>query len=221
MLNKQINSTISIPIILLVIFMFVGIGIVQARTNNNDTVVSLSQLQDNVHSKVVVNATTTPGQLVLVDLSDTTNYKHSRGVGKIEVSQIKITFNADVAATTTIKFGVIASTSASGALADIYWFDEVSFSANNATMYVGRQEKIIDYQPSSIKLGITSAVPNGLITSDISTSTNLFATTTKFTSPVGFRHLGSNPGVGDLVAYMIDVKGTSTTTVQTTYRVTE
>lgn len=207
------------------IFAFVfaiSIGVVEARTNNSDVVFAEAQLNDNVMSRIAINATTTASSVVLVDLSDTTNFKHISSTGAIEVSQIRINWSSDVQATTTLKFGVIASTTSAGNLVDVYWFDEVSFS--NSTMISGgagsgRQEKTLTYQPSAMKLGITSALPNGFITGDKDTSSALFSTTTAMSSPVGNQTSGSKAGVGDLVMRIYDQKGTATTSVSTLYRV--
>ena len=219
-LFKEISTRLFMTITLFVFSLAVtGISVVEARVNNNDIVQAPAQLQDNVSSIIAINATTTASSVVLVDLSDTTNFKHFNTSGAIEVSQIRINWSSDVVATTTLKFGVIASTTSAGNLVDVYWFDTVSFSTYAAAPFNGRQEKVLNYQPSAMKLGITSALPNGFLTGDSNTSSNLFATTSTISSPVGNQTSGSKPGVGDLVMRIYDQKGTATTSVQTIYRV--
>jgi len=206
----------------------IGIQLAEARVNNSDPVTALSQQQDNVASRVIIanfgtstqNRGTISTSTDLVDLSDTTSFKHFNSTGAIEVSQIRISNVSTDNSTTTLKFGLLASTTASGALGDIYWFDEVSFIAASNTPATSntamRQEKVLDYQPSVIKLGVTSGAPSGFLTNDSFLSNSGFATATAITSPKGT--FSTFPGVGDLVM-RIETQGFSTTSVTTLYRV--
>ena len=217
-LSKEISTRMFMSIAIFALaFAITGVSVVEARQNGSDPVTASAQMNDNVTARVKVS-TSTPASLVLWDLSDTTNFKHTNA-SSLEVSMIKVTWEADAPATTTIKIGVIASTSASGALADVYWFDEVSFSTYALTAFNGRQEKVLDYQPSVLKLNLSGGTPLSILTNDVSTSTSQFATTTKLVSPVSFwQSTGSNPGVGDLVARIYDQKGTATSSIQVTAR---
>lgn len=218
MLSKKFDITaVVISILFSLGFFFSTLGIVSARVNNNDNVVAPAQLQDNVSVKLDVVGETTATSTVLVDLSDTTNFKHGRTTGTIEVSQIKVNWTTDVIATTTLKFGLVASSSPSGAVVDVYWFDELSFSSTDLSgaKFSGRQEKILDYSPSAMKLDISSGAPASFATNDSSTSNSSFATTTSLISPKGY----SAVGVGDLVMSIYDQKGTATTSVTAIYRV--
>mgnify|MGYP001592542063 CR=1 FL=1 len=211
--------------VLALVIGFSNIDLLQARINNNDQVVATAQTNDNVAVKLNLSAIAAATSTILVDLSDTTNFKHGNSSGVLQVSQIRMAWSTDVVATTTLKFGVIASSSASGALADVYWFDEVSFSTYNSTGsgFNGRQEKVIDYGLSVMKLNISSALPTSFFTNDKNTSDSTFATTTKLSSPVGLTSAGSGslPATGDLVMRIYDQKGTATTSVSVIYRVKE
>lgn len=218
-LLKQVNALTAIIAVISVFLFIGGIGIAEARQNNSDAVVSLSQQNDNVAAKLVLPAVSTPTSAILAKLSNTTNYKHISTTAGLEVSQIRVSWTTDAAATTTIKVGLIASTSSSGALADIYWFDEVSFSSTVSNQFNGRQEKTLDYQPSALKLTLSGVTPTGFLTNDISTSTSQFATTTRLMSPASSGvSIGEFPAVGDLVMRVYDQKGTATTSVSTIYR---
>ncbi len=220
-LTKQISKRVFVgTAIFALAFAVTGVSIVEARVNNADTVVSNSQQNDNVISRLTIPALASATSTILVDKSDVTNWKHSAS-NAVEVSQIRIAWTTDVVATTTLKIGVIASTSASGALADIYWFDEVSFSTiGGGNAFLGRQEKVIDYGNSVAKLDIASAQSSKIFTNDVSLSSSLFATTSKISSSVGLTSAGSGtfPAVGDLVMRVYDQKGTATTSVTTVYR---
>ena len=182
-----------------------------------DNVVASEDAVDNVLARVVVAAETTATSTSLVDLSDTTNFPHNPG-NSIEVSKIIVNWSTDVIATTTLKFGVIASSTPSGANVDVYWFDEVSFSSTNPTGLTefGRQEKVLDYSPSLVRLDLASGKPNSFLANDSNLYTTAFATTTSLLSPNGYVNLG----VGDLVM-QVDQKGTATTSASAIYRVRE
>lgn len=222
----KIKFILVIAAIFFTAFVVLQVYPVEARINNNDQVVVSAQTNDNVAVRLNLPAIAAATSTVLVDLSDTTNFQHSAASGIMQISQIRVNWSSNVIATTTLKFGVIASSSASGALADVYWFDELSFnnsglSATDSRGY--RQEKVIDYNGSVMKLDISSALPNSFFTNDKSTSDNTFATTTKLSSPVGLTSAGSgsNPGVGDLVMRIYSQQGTATTSVSVMYRVKE
>lgn len=218
-LQKEISTRVATMVILIaLLFSVVGVQVAYARTNNNDTVVSLSQQQDNVAVKMILPAMTVATSTVLVDVSNTTNFKHVGSV--LEVSKISFAFSSETAATTTLKIGLIASTSASGALADVYWFDEVSFVTASSSLANYRQEKVLDYGVSAIKLGVSGGLPTGFLSNDKATSFSGFATTTKVSSPIGLTSAGSGslPGVGDLVMSVYSMQGVATTSVTVIYR---
>lgn len=212
-LQKEINNRVATMIIIVaLLFSVVGVKIAYARTNNSDNVVALAQTQDNVSARMILPAGTVATSTVLVDLSDSTNFRHTGA--SLEVSMIRFAWTTEVIATTTIRVGVVASTSPAGNVSDVYWFDEVSFSSTVSNQFNGRQEKVLDYQPSVVKLGILSNLPAGYITGDTKLNTTSYATTTKLKSPNGY----INPAVGDLVMDVYDQKGTATTSVTVIYR---
>ena len=222
MLNKTINTRdfyLFVGIALMISFAYVGIA--YARTNNNDAVVSLSQQQDNVATKLTLPNISIATSTILADLSDTTNFKHI-STNNFEVDKILVDWSTEGQATTTLKFGVIASTTPSGALVDVYWFDELSFysGAISAGNGLSRQSATIDYSPSVIKLSLSSGAPSGFFSNDKNMVDTTFATSTKLSSPVGLTSAGSgsNPGVGDLVMRIYDQRGNATTSVTTLLR---
>ena len=193
-----------------------GIQIAYARVNNNDPVQAPAQLQDNISARFTMPALTTSTSTVGVDLSNTTNFKHFNSSGAIEVSQIRFEWSTLVPATTTIKVGVIASSSANGAVVDVYYFDEISFVHHTGNLNP-RQSKTLNYQPGAMKLGLSSGAPISFITNEFSTSTTEFATTTYLTSPLGKSM--TRPNVGDLIYRFYEQAGTATTSITTDYRV--
>lgn len=213
MLRKKLSA-----IVLVMSIMFAFTPVVEARTNNNDQVVAFAQTQDTVATKLDVVTETTATSTVLVDLSDTTNFKHIRSSGAIEVFKIRVNWSTQVVATTTLKFGVIASSTASGSNVDVYWFDEVSFNSQNLGNGIEqRRTSVLDYSPGLIRLSLLSGQPASFVTNDSSLYTAGYATTSPLLSPKGY----SAPGVGDLVMQVYDQKGTATTSVTTLYRVVQ
>ena len=193
-----------------------GYQVVQARNTSVyfDEVVESSDAMDNVVVRLEVGAETTATSTLLVDRDDTTNWPHDLvGANGIEVSQIKFDWLANGAATTSVKVGVVASTSRSGAESDVYWFDEVSFSTNAPT-YTGRQSRTLSYAPSTVKLFLSGGAPSKFLTNDSLLANHSYATTTPLLSPNGY----TEPEVGDLVMQIEKQEGTATTSVQAIYR---
>ena len=215
---KKISIGIVVASVMLT---FVGLSISEGRVNNNDTVVSLSQQNDNVASKLLLPSLGVATSTILVDISgaSTTAFTHIATAGRIEVSQIHIDWSANALATTTLKFGLVAS-STHGVVSDVYWFDEVSFSTFNPSGLNGRQSVILDYGLSAIRLDVANGRPASFLTNDTLINTTNYATSTKISSPYGLQTsgLGSFPGVGDLVMQVHQQLGTATTSVTTIYR---
>ena len=212
--NKGVITALIGFIVLSVVVCF---QYVEARIENNDNVQTMAETVDNVATHLVVAAETTSTSTIAVDRSDITNFPHLFvGAYGIEVSQFIINWTADGLATTTGKLGLIASTTSAGNLADVYWFEEFSFASadTSGSNYSGRQQKIINYSPSVLKLAMTSGTPSGFLTNDSSLSTGDFATTSPLLSPNGY----IAPNVGDLVLRIYDQNGTATTTLTTIYR---
>lgn len=218
--KRMKTSTFITSVAVFALLCVIPVSVAYARTNNSDPVMALAQTNDNVIVKLNIPSLATATSTILVKLADTTNFKHFNSTGVLEISEIRVSWTTDVQATTTLKFGLVASTSASGALSDVYWFDEVSFSNFTNTGQFNRQEKVLTYYNSVVKLGASGGVPTGFLSNDFATSTNTFATTSKVTSAVGLSSNGggSFPAVGDLVMRVYDMKGTATTSVTTIYR---
>lgn len=214
----KINRGVLIAIAgLLVLSISVGFQLANARELYNDPVTATADAIDNVAIKLVIATETTATSTLMIDRSDTTNWPHSLvGATGIQVAQMTFDWSAESNATTTLKVGVIASSTASGNVVDVYWFDEVSFTAQDLTGTLGssRQSQTLSYSPSVIDLALSSGVPSKFLTNDSSLSTSDFATTTPLLSPNGY----VAPAVGDLVLRVYDQKGTATTSVTTLYR---
>lgn len=180
---------------------------------NFDTVTEDAMVADLVSSHLVLPNNTVATSTKLVDLSDTTNFKHIPTSGSLEVTSFRFTFSSVNQATTTVKLGVFASSSAGGTTTDIFWFDEVTAFSGGAT---GAVEKTISYAPSVMKLDIAAGIPKYFVTGDKELNSARYATTTPILDASG---RFSTPAVGDLVLQVYEQKGAATTTVSTLYRV--
>jgi len=213
---KKINFNLFLPALIIVIAITVIVFGTQARINNNDQVVVQSSIEDNIAVHLMLAAETTATSTDLVDLSDTTNYPHYMNAGTMEIAQVRFDYSTETTASTTLKLGVIASSTQAGDYVDIYWFDEISFFADG-TETNSRQSKVIDYAPSVMKLNLSGGKPVSFLSNDYSLWTTDYATTSPLKSPAGY----GAPGVGDLIMKVYDQKGTATTSVTAIYRIKE
>jgi len=220
LLKVKNNKCLSLLIAgLVVLSALVGYQLVEARFSepNFDQIIEQADAVDNVQVRMEVVAETTATSTVLVDRSDVTNFPHlGAGATGIEVAQLKVDWSTDLAVattTTTIKVGVLASSTDSGSNVDVYWFEEFSFTST-AGSFFGKQSKMVSYSPSVVKLALSGGQPSGFLTNDSSLYTTDYATTTKLLSPNGY----INPGVGDLVMQVYSQVGTATTTITAVYR---
>lgn len=195
----------------------VSVPVFARFSDTDDMVVTPDVAVDNraVHMQLIGDTNQTPTSTVLVDLSDTTNFKHSPNSGAIRVSRIYTSFTSDTVASTTLQFGVVASTTPEGHIADVYWFDSVYFS----TDVNRRASQVLDYSPSVFDLRITSGAPANFVTNEKSMSTSNFATTSTKTSPRGLFTVA--PNVGDLVMRQNYLNAKATVTVSVLYSVLE
>ncbi len=188
-----------------------------ARQNNNDPVVQDAAVVDNVAVHLTVISETTATSTLLVDLDDTTNFPHYVTAGSLELSQIRFDFHALDSSTTTVKIGVVASTTPEGNLTDIYWFDEATFTATDGGNADDHTSLTLDYAPSTLKLNLSGGEPASFLTNDYQKSTTDYATTTALLSPKGY----SAPEAGDLIMKIYRQSGIATTSATALYRVIE
>lgn len=183
---------------------------------NNYQVVATQEQEESVSVTLTLPNLSAGTSTILADLSDNVMFPHTQSSGAIVVSRINFSWEAEnTTASSTIKVGVVASTSPSGAVSDINYFDTVSFNAANGTYQ--RQE--LNYSPSMVKLALSGATTTEFATNDKSLSNTGYATTTKITSPKG--SYSTYPGVGDLVLTVYDQRGNATTTAQAFYHVVD
>ena len=202
--------------------------IAQGRSTDlrSDLVVADEATQDNVAVHLFLSSLTAATSTVLVDLSDTTNFPHKL-TGNIEVAQIRIEWDATTTATTSLRFGLIASSSVTQALNDIFWFDNARFNTEtaNVTTRESRKSKVINYAPGVLKLNVSGGVPSAFLTNEKQLLSSTFATSTKLSSPLGVSDVTTNasvlvnPAVGDLLMQVSEQSGIATTSVTVIYRV--
>jgi len=227
-LSKQSKNILTLFAIASVLALAVAwSSVVYARISSprGDEIVADAESIDVVMSRLWLPNQSVASSTVLVDLSEAASFKHpNANSGSVDVTKIRVDWSTNVAASTTLKFGVIASTSPSGAVQDIFWFDTVRF--DSGVLLAGHngqggmnQFTVLDYSPATLRTRISSASSTDFITGDISYATSQFATTTALTSPLGVNT--TTPGVGDVVMKIFDQSGNATTSVSTFYKVTE
>ena len=208
-------------IALIPLFLFAIVGTASAFVyeklsyGGNYVLTATQEQEENVAIVMTLPSLSGATSTILVDLSDGTMFPHYQTSGQIVISRIKAIWETgpnDVAST-TLKFGVIASTTPSGNLSDVKYFDRIDFSTDDKTY----QQVTLDYTPSLMKLGLSSATTTGFLTNDTDMATTSFATTTAYTSPRGAFTV--KPGVGDLIMSVYKQNGTASTTIQVFYHV--
>ncbi|MBU2060217.1 MAG: hypothetical protein KKB38_21100 [Gammaproteobacteria bacterium] len=181
--------------------------------SRNNQVVATQEQEENVSVTMTAPAVSTASSTVLVDRSDTLMFPHYQTDGSILISRININWDASGnSATTSIKFGVIASSTPDGSLVDVYYFDRVDFNSAGGLS----QRVTLEYTPSLMKLDLNNATTSSFVSNDTDLLTSIFATTTPLLSPRGYDI--TYPNVGDLVMRIYDQQGLATTTAQVFYQ---
>ncbi len=218
------NGMAILALILAVVML--SFSVFQARANarvsspRSDDVTENSAALDAVGFTMLIQNITTATSTILVDQSDTTNFKHPN-TGAVEIFKLRVDWQTNATASTTLRFGVIASSTSAGDLTDIYWFDQMSFASNldGSGGSNSRQTKEISYMPGVLNARVASGVPSKFLTAIKDTSSSKYATTSTYRSPLGA--FVSSPGVGDVVMEVYSQNGAASTTVSGLYRVTE
>ena len=204
-------------------------GTLYARITDRsgDIVVTPQDSVDNVAARVTLPNQSATSTAVLVDISDTTNFKHAASSGSVDISSIQLEWNTLGTATTTteVKVCLLASTTPSGSLSDLYCFAGAYFEyafQNSTGVNPGgprSQRATIDFSPAVLKTRVSSGAPANFVTNDKLISSFLVATTTAYTSPRGSATV--NPAAGDVILLTYSQTGNATTTATALYRVTE
>lgn len=228
MKTLSINKGLLFAIVgLAVIASIVGYQFVEARFTDNtfDQIVQTAEAVDNFQISMELPNLSAPTTTVLVSLENVADFPHARNAGSIEVSKIWGTFSAlpgsgDVvsippneATTTVLQFGVIASSTPTGDLTDIVWFDSVNYNALEDGL---NKTFELTYTPSVISLALNSASTTRLLSNVSDLATSDYATTSSLTSPQG---TGARPRVGDLVMKVDSIFGNATVTANALYKI--
>lgn len=144
-----------------------------------------------------VSATT---YAILVDLSDTTNFKHS-GTARIDISQFHLRVDKPTATLGAIRIGVI--TAIDGTSASISYGMAMAFENNGETVVT----KNVHFTPSQLKFGVSGGALTRLITNDSETGVTAVNTGVTLASPRGAGTV--TPAVGDVIAKLSFTSGSS------------
>lgn len=151
---------------------------------------------------------------VLVDLSDTTNYKH---VGTTEIHLLGLSLGTEKAGDGVFDVWVGVVTEVDATDGSVTWIERFDIEAvGNTTDSTDRFAWAKDYTLGGRNIdGINCRVSSGALTHFISNQTlansNVWQTDTGLASPVGAAAGATGkPGAGDLVVYVEEVSGTGT-----------
>jgi hypothetical protein len=147
---------------------------------------------------------------VLVDLSDTTGFKH---VGTTEVHLLGLSLNGEKASDGVYDIWVGPVIRVDGTNGDTKWAHVFHLEAvGNPTDSTDRFAQVVDFtlggaNPEGINLNVTAGALPFYITNQGLTNSTVYQTDTNLTNPAGTT---GAPAVGDLVVYVEEVSGTGT-----------
>ena len=151
---------------------------------------------------------------VLVDLSDTTNYPHTK-TGEIHLLGLDVNIETQSDGIYDMWIGVITEVDATNGTADwVHVFHEES--TNNPTDSTDRFNDQLDFtlggsNDEGINLNITGGAMTRIVTNLQQAGHVNWQTDTGLASPVGAAAGATGkPGVGDLVVWVEEVSGTGT-----------
>lgn len=170
------------------------------QSNDREIYVTETEREKNVVSRYEVSGVDATKWICLVDLSDTTNWKHE-STTRIDISAIGIMVDRAANSVGAVNIGVV--TRVDGTNGDVKFFSALGFS-NTSETFIRFFE---NYAPSQVKLGVsggvlTRLVSNGGVTNDTAIQTDV--------SLDSFRGSGTvAPAVGDIVVRFLYTSGTS------------
>jgi hypothetical protein len=141
---------------------------------------------------------------VLVDLSDTTNFKHIP-TGEIHVLGMSVSTERAATGVYDLHLGVIIRVDATNA--DTKWFEIVRLETGTDRVVQFYDYTLGGRNPEGVNLRVTSGATARFLSNQGLTNSTVFQTDVNLTSPVG----STTPsGLGDLVLYAEEVSGTGT-----------
>lgn len=207
-MRKKFIITVAVLVLLALSAQFVH---ARFTLREGDMVVQDAAALDVVATRLLLAANAAATSTGLVDVSASS--PHAIPNATAEVSQLQFEHFSNGIATTTLKVGVLASTTAAGGNVDVYWFADVTLVSEGSQSTADRA--VLDYSPAYLNTALSSGAPSKFETNDSSLYTADFATTSPLLYPSGSYVA---PAVGDLVLRVYDQKGTATTSVTTLYR---
>lgn len=150
-------------------------------------------------------AADTSTNTVVVDLSNTTNWKHKE-TGEINFDVLRLSLDKLALSTCTVKLGVVNFINTSTGSVTWFFSKEVGMSTSTAS---SENRDFNDYRPDSIRLRVDPAsTPDTdgstpyILSNDTTSGSTTYQTDINLPSPVG----NTAPGAGDLV--MLVTNGT-------------
>jgi len=162
--------------------MFLGIGISHA-----DILRDLDDKSNLVKYSISVAAATTSTAAVVIDFSDTTNFKH-RETGEIVLSDIKANVDGATSSTYTVRLGVISAISPTQGTVTWFWTIDASAAGTVISRAYG------DNHYWRLKVASDSTTPY-ILSNVTSAASTIYQSDVVLPSPIG----GSVAGLGDLV----------------------
>lgn len=169
-------------------------------SSDGELAITETERERNVLARYVETGINSTRYAALIDLSDTTNFKHDQ-TGRVDISAISMGVDRSNTATGTVKFGVI--TRIDGTNADISYFTGLLFTNGTNDLQISRD---LILSPSQLKCGVSGGALTRMVTNDVETAVAAVNTGITLNSPRGTSTV--TPAVGDIVIKMENTAGT-------------
>lgn len=172
-----------------------------ANTTDGEILVTETERERNKLSRYSLSSVGSTKYVVLVDLSDITNWPHT-STGRIDISFIGVTVDRAANSVGSVRIGVVTRVDATNG--DLSYFFEVNFT-NAADTFISRSE---NYAPSQIKCGVSAGgVTTAIVGNDKLTNSTAIQTDVALDSFRGATTV--SPAVGDIIGEFTYTSGTA------------
>ena len=151
---------------------------------------------------------------VVIDLSDTTNWKHTE-TGQINISSIKLDIDKAAASTTTVKMGVVNFVDSSTGSVTWFYAKESALNVSNSNAV-----DFLSYVPNYLRLKVnpastpqTDGTTPYLLSNDTTSGSTTYQTDVNLPSPAGV----TAPGAGDVILAVTNGTAAVTVNVEVQY----
>lgn len=173
-------------------------GDILAMTDDGEIYTTDTEKELDVLSCYGSTGVTSTSYVILVDLSDTTNFPHL-STGRVDITSVCMMIDKESNTNGHMYVGYV--TAISSVSADIQYVSGLLFDKSSDTS----MREVDSMIPSQIKGSITNGLLDHAVTNHYTSGTTMVNTATALNSPLGASTV--TPGVGDIIATMVNISG--------------